>query len=136
MPLTSRAIALVVSLAVLTACGSDAGSGGGDAALAEARAETAAAIDEVRTLARRVDELESKRLAEERSRQRMAAGLKTRIGDLARRLGDALASVREATDSAAASADSAVAQIGSITRDLSVLEERFDYHLRNSNGGG
>ena len=136
MPLTSRAIALVGSLAVLTACGSDASSGRGDVALAEARAEMVAAIDEVRALARRVDELESERVTQERSRQRMAARFKARIGDLAGRVGEALASVRESTDSAAASADSAVAQIGSIARDLSVLEERFDYHLRNSNGGG
>ena len=42
--------------------------------------------------------------------------------------------VRAAAESAGADADAAAAQIGGIARNLSVLEERFDYHLRN--GGG
>ena len=134
MPLTSRVIAIVAALAVLTACGSDAGSTRTDPADAAARAQAEEALDRVASLTDRVERLGSKLQAQERAQRRTVGGIKTRIGVLAERLQEALAAVRAAADSAGADADAAAAQIGGIARNLSVLKERFDYHLRN--GGG
>lgn len=134
MPLTSRAIGIVTALAVLTACGSDAGSAPTDPADATARAQAAEALDRVASLTDRVDRLGAELQDQERARRRMIDDVKTRIGALAERLRDALGAVRAAAESAGADADAAAAQIGGIARNLSVLEERFDYHLRN--GGG
>jgi hypothetical protein len=134
MPLTSRAIGIVAALAVLTACGSDAGSAGTDPADAVARAQAAEALDRVASLTDRVERLGSELQGQERARRRMIDGIKTRIGVLAERLREALDAVRAAAESAGADADAAAAQIGGIARNLSVLSERFDYHLRN--GGG
>ena len=134
MPLTSRAIAIVAALAVLTACGSDAGADRTDPADAAARAQAAEALDRVASLTDRVERLGSELKARERAQPRMVDGLETRMGVLAERLREALAAVRAAAESAGADADAAAAEIGGIARSLSVLKERFDYHLRN--GGG
>lgn len=134
MPLTSRAIGIVTALAVLTACGSDAGSAPTDPADATARAQAAEALDRVASLTDRVDRLGAELQDQERARRRMIDDVKTRIGALAERLRGALGAVRAVAESAGVDADAAAAQIGGIARNLSVLEERFDYHLRN--GGG
>ena len=134
MPLTSRAIAIVAALAVLTACGSDAGSARIDPADEAARAQAAEALDRVASLTDRVERLGSEIRVQERAQRRMVDGIKTRLGALAERLREALATVRAAAESAGADASAAAAQIGGVARNLSVLKERFDYHLRN--GGG
>ena len=131
MPLTSRAIAIVAALAVLTACGSDAGSARIDPADATARAQAAKALDRVASLTDRMERLGSQLKAGQRAQRRMVEGIRTRIGVLAERLREALAAVRAAAESAGADADAAAAQIGEIARNLSVLKERFDYHLQN-----
>lgn len=136
MPLTSRAIAIVAALAVLTACASDAGSARSDPADAAARAQAAEALDRVASLADRVERLGSEIQGQERAQRRIVDRIETRLGVLAERLREALAAVRVAAESAGADADAAAAQIGGIAGNLSVLKERFDYHLRNSNGGG
>ena len=134
MPLTSRAIVIVAALAVLTACGSDAGNDRTDPADAAARAQAAEALDRVASLTNRVERLGSEVKAQERAQSRMGDAIKTRLGVLAERLRESLAAVRATAASAEADADAAAAQIGGIARSLSVLKERFDYHLRN--GGG
>ena len=134
MPLTSRAIGIVTALAVLTACGSDADSAPIDPADAAARAQAAEALDGVASLTDRIERLGSELQDQERAQRRMIDEIKTRIGVLAERLREALGAVRAAAESAGADADAAAAQIGGIARNLSVLGERFDYHLRN--GGG
>jgi hypothetical protein len=134
MPLTSRAITIVAALAVLTACGSDAGADRTDPADAAARAQAAEALDRVASLTDRVERLGSELRDQERAQRRLADGIETRLGVLAERLREALDAVRVAAESAGADADAAEAQIGGIARNLSVLKERFDYHLRN--GGG
>ena len=134
MPLTSRAIAIVAALAVLTACGPDAGSARTDPADEAARAQAAEALDRVASLTDRMERIGSELKVQQRAQRRLVDGIRTRIGVLAERLREALAGVRAAAQSAGADADAAAAQIGEIARNLSVLKERFDYHLQN--GGG
>jgi hypothetical protein len=75
----------------------------------------------------------------EDARSRMVARLATlrerlwaSISSVRTGLGDA----RSMSGAAAAEADDALARAGQVARDLSVLQQRYDYHLRRYHGGG
>ncbi len=52
------------------------------------------------------------------------------------RLGKSLDDLRAGAGAAAASADAALARAEQAARDLAVLDNRYDYHLRRYHGGG
>ena len=56
--------------------------------------------------------------------------LRASIGDLR----GSLAEIRSLASGASSDADSAAAQIGAVVNDLSVLEDRFNFHLRSHGG--
>jgi hypothetical protein len=123
--------AAVVAAAVVPGCGS--GSGSDDAALRradEARAAAARSLDAVEGLQDDVDSL-THRLADARAKD---AALGHRLDSISERLWDSLGRLRSSIDDASSSASSALGAAQSAARDIAVLEQRLDYHLRQ--GGG
>ena len=118
----------VAAAGLLTACGR---------ATDEARAAAARALDELSTLRDRVSELEVslEETAEELDDARgVEARLSKDIGDLSGRLDRSLqrikANLSEVRSSSSEGVSAAVAEAQGVARDLEVLEERFNYHLR------
>ena len=121
---------------VLAACG-DSGSGGDvNATTADHKASQAlAAIDELQDHA---DDL-SKRIADLENQR---SDMKDRIENVAARLQAALDALRDsvserkgAIESATSAASDALSRAQSALDGLSVLEHRFDYHLKHSGEG-
>jgi predicted nucleic acid-binding Zn-ribbon protein len=127
-----RFIAAAVTVAVaLPACGS--GSGSDESLVRKA--------DEAMTTAERsleaVDELEGEVAALESrldDARRKGAALSSRLDKATTKLWDSLDRLRTTTDDASASASSAVASAQAAARDIAVLTQRFDYHLRQAGG--
>lgn len=123
-----RLVAAAVSVAVLVpACGS--GSGSDEAAIEkadDAAALAARSLDAVEALEDEVASLEN-RLDDAR---RKGAALSSRLDAATKRLWDSLGRVRASAGEAAGSASSAVATAQSAARDIAVLTQRLDYHLR------
>ena len=128
---------LAVAALVLPACGRE----GSDAAT-QAAAEQSRLLDDARAeiaaLEARALELEESLAAIEEERE--DAG--TRVDRVTERLMSSLAKVREALsetkaagNSAAGDAASALANAGAALRDLTILENRFEYHLRQHGSG-
>lgn len=105
----------------------------------EAKAAAKAASKRVAELETRLDELTS---ALDRADQNQArfggrlATLRERIWDSVQSLRGGLGDARSASGVAAAEADDALARASEVARDLAVLEQRYDYHLRRQHGGG
>ena len=137
MPLGSfmRAFALVAVASTLAACGPTAS---GDSS----RAEQAAAevIDRISALERRVGALSDQVdgvLGSDRRAERRLGRLNARLERLSERLGSARARLGAAIDEARGSALAALeeargsgARLEELARGLSLLTERFNYHLR------
>lgn len=126
-----RLVAAAVTVAVvLPACGSGTGSEeslrkADDAMAAAERSLKAvdALEDEVASLETRLDDA-----------RRKGAALSSRIDKATEKLWESLARIRASTDDAAGSASSALSSAQSAARDIAVLTQRFDYHLRQSGG--
>ena len=128
-------MALVAAFA-LGACG-DEGSGPTQEDLDEARAEATAATEAVEELEARLETLENELDDSTEATDRLTKQLRTATEKLRSSVGDlrgSLSEIRSIASGAAGDADSAVAQIGAVANDLSVLEDRFNFHLRSHGG--
>lgn len=99
-------------------------------------AETTAAIE---ALDERIADLEDDLLSETGDRSKLDARLDAlgdRLDRALERLKESLEGVRTGSAEARDSAASALANAQAVASDLSVLEERYDYHLRRYHGGG
>ncbi|MGH2749710.1 MAG: hypothetical protein ACRDK3_02360 [Actinomycetota bacterium] len=131
----NRLVAVVVlASAALPACG----SGEGEQALASAREQTREALARLERLEGRIDELESE-LGDARVSN---DGVSARLDDLARKLKKSTArlegSLGEAEGSATSAggrAEEALGVAGEAARDISILTNRLNYHLRDHGGG-
>ena len=101
--------------------------------------ELAADLDALRTQVRqiRVDDKHLGRLARTATGHIQALGhrldrVATRLADLKEKLADGGAIAA----SAAADAKAAAARAAELAQQLAILEQRFDYHLKHSQGGG
>ena len=120
--------AVVAVAGVLSACGR---------ATDEARAAATRALDELSTLKERVTELEAA-LEETAAEVHVARRIETRFAKdldaLSARLDRSLDAIRsnlsEVRNSSSEGVSTAVAGAQGVARDLEVLEERFNYHLR------
>lgn len=128
-------LAAVAALLLLPSCGDSDSS---DAALAGARRDAAQALDEVDALGTRLDVVES----DLTSARDDAAATSGRLDRLAKQLRGAIADLRESLSSAEESASGAqtnaseaLDEAQSIAREVAVLSNRLDYHLRNHGGG-
>ena len=131
--------AVTAALVALTACG-----GSGDS-VDEARATADTALDQVEQLTERITSLERELSAASGALADAEAGdrdLGRRLDKATDRLQKSLGRLRksvdaagEAAESAAADSGSALAQAQAAARDLAVLRERYDYHLRRYHGG-
>ena len=135
-----RGAAAVAVLAVLGACGdAEAVDPGVERRIDRALERAEAAEESVAGLERRIENL-SERLADaEDARADLAADLDEKASRLRRALRDARVAVdgvRGAADAAARQASSALAEARQAARDLSVLGQRYDYHLKRYHGGG
>ncbi|HET7482899.1 MAG TPA: hypothetical protein VFK89_08570 [Actinomycetota bacterium] len=123
-------------LVLLAACGD---SGGGDTTPAAADPRLDKALSQISSIQRTADGLAARVERLENRRDHMTE----RIDNLAARLGSALSDLREslrarvgAADEAAATANDALNRAQSALDGLSVLENRFDYHMKHDHGGG
>lgn len=127
--------AAVTAAVLLPACGSGSGSDESlrraEDALATAERSLEAVDDLKADLKAEVSSLEN-RLDDAR---RKGAALSSRLDKATQRLWDSLDRIRTTASDAAGSASSAVASAQSAAREIAVLTQRFDYHLRQSGGG-
>ena len=130
----SRLVAVVILASVtLSACG----SGEGDEALAAAQQRAEDALQGLREVERRTGELETE-LGDLRAEgndvtsrlNALAAKLKSKTEKLETSIADAQSSA----SSAAGDAGDALGTAGEASREISILTNRLNYHLRNSGG--
>lgn len=146
VPIVRLTLALLSALVLAVACG-DAGAldSGAEKELEAARDLAEQAQGDANAALRRVGELEREMAglddhlaASGKARKKLRARLE-RLGDGLRdsleKLRTALEDARSGAGSAQASADEALARAGQIARDLAVLEQRYNYHLRRYHGG-
>jgi len=133
-----RAVALILVAAfAFGACG-DEPSGASQEELDEARAEAAAATEAVDRLEARIETLEDDVAAAADASEGFTMKLRTATKGLRDSLGNLRASLADVRSGVAGAADDAAAaagQVGAVARDLSVLEDRFNFHLRDHGGG-
>jgi outer membrane murein-binding lipoprotein Lpp len=128
-------------IGAVVACALVAGCGRGDLdTLTRERLDDAAtgatqALDEVDALESRVDALASSFADDSRDDDRIDEKVK-KLRQTLRDLRASLKSVRSSAGSAASEAGSALAEAQELARDLAVLEQRYEYHLRRYHGGG
>jgi TolA-binding protein len=139
-------IALLAAAFALSACASGAAEGHLSAAQARAvRDEARHALATVEQLRSELSDLED-RLEAMRARDRRAGQRLGRLSDklwnvlakLRGKVADASAAagaVKQDADAAQSAASSALDEAEQVGKDLAVLEQRFDYHLRHSGGG-
>jgi predicted nucleic acid-binding Zn-ribbon protein len=143
MKAAALAILVIVALAALgvTAWGSSRGSdvAAEAAQAAEAQADRLdAALAEIEALQERTRELETELAGIEESSGRAGSQLDRVSGRLwgsLDKLRRSVADAKSANSSAASDAASALANAGAALRDLAILENRFEYHLRQHGGG-
>jgi hypothetical protein len=131
----------LVALVVLLA-----GTSCGQAELADARRDASGALEQVQELEGRVAELESALRASDAQLDGLVSSkaefdeelkrLGRRMGRGIERLRAAVKDARQQVSSAGENAVAAVARAAELARDLAVLENRYDYHLRHYHGGG
>ena len=127
-----RLVAAAVTAAVLLpACGSGSGSDESLRRADDALATAERSLEAVDDLKAEVSSLET-RLDDAR---RKGAALSSRLDKATQRLWDSLARIRTSASDAAGSASSALASAQSAAREIAVLTQRFDYHLRQSGDG-
>ena len=96
-------------------------------AVDELREELEAQVAEVADLADQLKAAAADEVALERQLARLSGRLDRALARVARRL--------EGANGAAESAESALAEARAVARDLAVLDERLDYHLKSHRGG-
>jgi chromosome segregation ATPase len=134
----SRVAATLLVLPLLASCGTEARLDPATAQqMGEARQQAEEAQQAVAALKDQVASLES-RLNDRDETSKAARARTTKVVD---RLWASLAKVRQGLRDAAGSADdaagaaaSALAEAQAATKELSVLQDRFDYHLTHGNG--
>lgn len=129
MPVMTRAPVVLFLALVLGACV-------GDALPPEPSPDT---LDTISALDDRVAGLESDLLAAEQDRSKIderVAALADKLDRALERLKETIETTRSGSAEARDSATSALANAQAIASELSVLEERYDYHLRRYHGGG
>jgi uncharacterized lipoprotein YehR (DUF1307 family) len=131
-----RATALaVVALALavgLGACGS-----GGSVSPSEAAARAGQALSGLHSLQAKVDALQARASAQNGVAKSLAARLDKLSHQLSAsmdRFKASIVGIRSASDKAAQDAAGALSSAGSAARQIAVLTQRFDYHLRHSGG--
>jgi len=143
MKAAALAVLVIVALAglVVTAWGSNRDSGVAAQAAQVARDQADrldGALAQIDALQERTMELEAE-LAETEERsgragsqlERVSGRLWSSLDKLRRSVADA----KSANSSASSDAATALANAGSALRDLAILENRFEYHLRQHGGG-
>lgn len=132
-----RALATLLLILALGACG-DEGSPTGALKDEEARKLASDSMRAVDLLEERAAELE-RELSEMRSeRGDVARRLDTvtqRLWSSLAKLREALTEVKDGNEAAASEASAAAGQAASAARALTILENRFEYHLRQHGGG-
>ena len=132
-----RALATLLLILALGACGDDSPTGAllKDTEARELASDSMRAVD---LLEERAGELEAE-LEELRSgRSEAADRLETvtqRLWSSLSKVREALAEVKDGNAAAASEASSALSQASSAARSLTILENRFEYHLRQHGGG-
>jgi chromosome segregation ATPase len=136
-----RAVALLPLLVVIaTACGDSQGN------LDQARSAAVRALERVERLEARLQavdrELESVSNQSVRA-SRAGQRLRDRLTATGQRLTAALTGIRESIGALTATAESTMGDASSAltearraARDLAILQQRYDYHLRRYHGGG
>ena len=130
------AIAALV-LAALAACG-DAGGGPVASSDETARRDASQALDAVEELRAELEAQVTSLSDQLDAAEGDEAALLKKIARLSSRLDRAVSRVDrrfDATAGAATAAESALAEARSVARDLAVLDERLDYHLKSHPGG-
>ncbi|MEA2460674.1 MAG: hypothetical protein QOH90_851 [Actinomycetota bacterium] len=136
-PMSRMAAALLLILPLTASCGiGRADDTAATERVEQAEREAARAVAAVSSLRARVGELEAALGGADDA----AAGVTRKLDDISGRLWASLkkvrAEIRTARSSASDEAASALAEAQQVARDLSVLKERFDYHLVHDHGGG
>ncbi|MFN2525998.1 MAG: hypothetical protein ABR505_07010 [Actinomycetota bacterium] len=121
----------LVGLVLLALIGAGCTPGAADEVQASKR-EAAAASQAVDELTQRVADLESRLTGAEGRFERELEDALGRLSRIREGLRTALGNVRETAESAAAGA---LARAEETLRQLTVLEDRFEYHLRRTSGG-
>lgn len=128
--------ALCVALLALGACGSEDPPSTADEQAREQAAAAEAAVETLQeTTSELVERLEDLEADGARYETRLAAiteRLWKSLGNVRSSLGDA----RDDSGSALSQVSSALAEARAAARELTILENRFDYHLRSDHGGG
>ncbi len=141
VPVAALAIAVIVALVASTAAwfwarqGADAGVGAARSArndAVEAQAAVADLAAEVKVLRKDLARLEA---ADAKTADRLA-GIKENLWDSLSRLRATLSNTQQGSKAARAAADAALGEAVTAARQLNVLEDRFEYHLRADHGGG
>jgi ABC-type transporter Mla subunit MlaD len=128
MPVMARAALVPLIALLLGACASEAPP-------ADTSAETDQAIAALET---RVDDLAddlSDQASDSSKLDKQLGALGERLDRAIERLQEALEGVRAGSQEATDQAASALANVSAVASDLSVLERRFEYHLRSGGGG-
>jgi chromosome segregation ATPase len=135
----SVAVCLIALGLLLNGCGS-AGE------LEDVSRTAAGAAEQVEELEGRVAQLEEALAASDAELQTAAAEradfgrrlerVADHLGAGVKQLRVALAKARGNLSTASSNAASAVAEAAALARDLAVLQNRYDYHLRHYHGGG
>lgn len=132
-----RALCLVALLFV--ACGDDTPAPASSEEVEAARAETAEIAELAEQLEQRVAELQAEIDHASTREEDLGTELERAVEKLTGsidKLKSSLGRTRDSTSEAAAAAASAAAQIGEAVRRLTIIENRYDFHLRRYHGGG
>jgi hypothetical protein len=134
-------IALLVVATGLSACASESTGGHGASRAAAARADAGRALASVQRLHGQIARLRHRltvahatQAAVRKRLARLSGGLWGAVEKLKSSLHDVQSQVSAAAG-AQSSASDALATAVQTSKDLSVLQQRFDYHLRHSGGG-
>lgn len=134
IPGSRLAAVIILAPVALSACG----SADGDEALAAAERRAESALQGLRELEARTDELEAELgdlRAEGDAVDARLDALATKLNNKTEKLGTSIADAQSSASSAAGEAGDALATAGEAAREISVLTNRLNYHLRNHGGG-
>jgi chromosome segregation ATPase len=130
-----RVIGAALALAVVAGCGRGDLDSSTQERLDDAATGATQALDEVDVLESRVDALANSFAEVRRDREHIDAKVK-KLREALNDLRSSLKDVRSSAGSAASDAGAALAEAQELARDLAVLEQRYEYHLRRYHGGG
>ena len=141
IPGNRLAAAIAFAVVGLAACG----GGEGDGELEAAQQRSTEALEDIERLEGALDELDGELKALGVDNDELTADhdeLAARLGDVNGRfkksvgeLTAALTELEASTMTARSNADDALGLAAEATRDISILTNRLDYHLRNHGGG-